>query len=83
MPIPSFSDTLGGTLGLGITIIRDGNVFTEDNSKNESGLSLEKMNEELSKAGEGDDIFFLPSEPPKEDIPFSRFLKSREKTGAL
>ncbi len=78
MPIPSFSDTLDKTLGPGITIIRAGDFFSNNNEE-ESGLSVERMNEELAKSESGSDVVFMPSEPPKEDISFMLFLKSLKK----
>ncbi len=78
MPIPSFSDTLGGTLGPGITIIQSGNVFGDEDAV-DAGLNLDKMNKELAQSAGGSDIVFMPAEAPKEDMPFKLFLKSLKK----
>ncbi len=77
MPIPSFSDTLDGTLGLGITIIHDGDIFSSDDETS-SDLDMKKMNAELKQNTKLDDIEFMPSEAPKEDISFIQFLKSKQ-----
>lgn len=77
MPIPSFSDTLDGTLGLGITIIHDGDIFPSDDDSF-LGLDMKKMNAELKATTKVDDIEFMPAEPPKEDISFKQFLLSKQ-----
>lgn len=77
MPIPSFSDTLDGTLGLGITIIHDGDIFSSDDDTS-LDLDMKKMNAELKQNTKLDDIEFMDAEAPKEDISFKQFLKSRQ-----
>ncbi len=77
MPIPSFSDTLDGTLGLGITIIHDGDIFSSDDDSSRD-LDIKKMNDELKQNTKLDDIEFMPAEAPKDDISFKQFLKSKQ-----
>ena len=75
MPIPSFKDTLSGNLAPGITIVSGGNYFDiEDQAK---GVDITTMNKEL--AGR-DEIVFIASDPPKDDLSFKFFLDS-EKNG--
>ncbi len=73
MPIPSFKDTLQGTLGPGITIVSGGDYFDLD--ENANGIDISTMNKEL--AGR-DEIVFIPSDPPKEDLSFKFFLDSQK-----
>ena len=77
MPIPSFSDTLDGSLGLGITIIHNGDFFASDDDATRA-LDMKKMNAELKEHTNLDDIEFMPAEAPKEDITFKQFLKSKQ-----
>ena len=77
MPIPSFTDTLDGTLGLGITIIHDGDIFSSDDDSSRD-LDMSKMNAELKLNSKLDYIEFMPAEAPKEDISFKQFLKSKQ-----
>lgn len=73
MPIPSFKDTLSGNLAPGITIISGGNYFDIEDKAN--GVDIATMNKEL--AG-GDEIVFIPSDPPKEDLSFKFFLETQK-----
>ena len=77
MPIPSFSDTLDGTLGLGITIVHDGDIFSPEENPYLS-LDMKQMNDELKSASTVDNIEFMPAEAPKEDISFKQFLLSKQ-----
>ena len=77
MPIPSFTDTLDGTLGLGITIIHDGDIFSSDDDSSRN-LDITKMNAELKQSSKLDVMEFMPAEAPKEDISFKQFLISRQ-----
>ncbi len=77
MPIPSFSDTLDGTLGLGITIIHDGDIFSYDDDSSRD-LDMKKMNAELKQNTKLDEIEFMDADAPKEDISFNQFLKSKQ-----
>ena len=77
MPIPSFSDTLDGTLGLGITIFHDGDIFSSDDDSSRN-LDMTKMNAELKQNSKLDFMEFMPSEAPREDISFKQFLKSKQ-----
>ncbi len=73
MPIPSFKDTLQANLGPGITIVSGGNYFDIEEKAN--GVDIETMNKEL--AG-GDEVVFMQSNPPKEDLSFKFFLNSQK-----
>lgn len=78
MPIPSFKDTLQGNLGPDITIIASGDYF--DIEENTGGLDITKMNQELASVATSDEIVFIQSDPPKEDLSFKLFLDSRKKS---
>ena len=73
MPIPSFKDTLPGNLAPGITIVSGGNYFDIEETAN--GVDIATMNKEL--AGR-DEIVFIASEPPKDDLSFKFFLDSQK-----
>jgi len=77
MPIPSFKDTLQGTLGPGITIISGGNYFDAEDKVRD--LDIAKMNQELAESSEGDEVVFMPAEPPKEDLSLQFFLSTQKK----
>ena len=76
MPIPSFKDTLAGTLAPGITIVQGGDYFNNDDDI--KGLTISQMNKELAGTTKEDDIVFITSEPEKEDFSFRFFLDSQK-----
>ena len=78
MPIPSFTETLGGSLGLGITIVPGGNYFENDDEADaDTSPDIAAMNAEV--AGMKDDaIIFMQNEPAKEDLSLQAFLSSKE-----
>lgn len=74
MPIPSFSQTLGRSLGPDITVIDGGNFFSDEEQN--ATPDIEKMNKEMASLAKNDDIVFLTQEP-REDIPLQEFIKSQ------
>ncbi len=76
MPIPSFKDTLAGTLAPGLTIVQGGDYFGNDD--NIKGLTISQMNEELAGGSEKDEIVFIVADPEKEDFSFKFFLDSQK-----
>jgi hypothetical protein len=73
MPIPSYAETLGASLGPDITIITDGKLF-EESDEDMRKLDIGAINAELAKVSGSDGIIFETPEPPKEDIPFQTFV---------
>ena len=69
----TFKEQLEGNLAPGVTIVSSSNYF--DTEENSGGVDITTMNKEL--AGR-DEIVFIPSNPPKEDLSFKLFLDSQK-----
>lgn len=74
MPIPSYAETLGASLGPDITIITDGKLF-EGGDEDVGTLDIGAINAELARVSGEERIVFEKAEPPKKDIPFQTFLE--------
>jgi hypothetical protein len=76
MPVPNFKDTLGGALAPGITIVSSGNYFDIDDTPEHIDIGV--MNKELATSAKSDEIVFMHSDPPKEDLSLKFFLESKD-----
>jgi hypothetical protein len=74
MPIPSYTETLGGSLGPGITIIQSGDLFGADDESEIKALDINTMNAEIANIAGEDGVVFEKFESPQKDIPFQTFL---------